>query len=295
MNNVICLGNLNYNMNFFVNTYPIEDNETSIVKQTKTIGSNLSIPIILSKYDLNVYYFSNIGDDIEGKEIINYLHSNRINTDYINTLNNTKTNKRYIIRNNKNNSKTILSERVFNKYSLTRQLNFIPNIIYNDTYELDIIKQLKSIYDNIKIITNLTEISTKALNTCVISDYIIIPLKYAQILTNVKLNPMDKKTIIELYLKTKKLFSGKIIIYIEEIGFLYERENVISIIEKMGDKNKVSENSYDIFISSIIYGIINNYPIDKSIKVSAIAKFLSDNDKQNLNIKEVVNIYEKNS
>ena len=137
----------------------IENNEIPIVKQTKTIGSNLSIPIILSKYNLNVYYFSNIGDDIEGKEIINYLHSNKINTDYINTLNNTKTNKRYIIINNKNNSKTVLSERVFSKYSLIRKIDFMADIIYNDTYELDIIKELKNSFNNIKIVTNLTEIT----------------------------------------------------------------------------------------------------------------------------------------
>ena len=295
MNNVICIGNLNYNMNLYVNSYPIEDQISNIVKKNKTIGSNLNVPIILSKYELNVYLFSNIGDDLEGKEIINYLHSNKINTDYINTINNTFTNKRYIIRNIKNDTKTILSEKVRIKYLLDRDLNFVPNIIYTDTYEVDLIKQLKNKYKNVKLITNLNEISTEALNTCVISDYIIISLKYAEILTNVKINLKDKNSIINLYLKTKKLFSGKILIYIEQLGCLFENNNIIGIISKMGDKNLVSKNSFDIFISTFIYSIINNFDISKAIKISTIAKFLSDNNKQNLNINEVVEIYEKNS
>lgn len=295
VNNIISIGNLSYNLNLFVNSFPIENQTTNIIKKYKSIGSNLNISIILKKYGLNVYYFSTIGDDIEGKEIINYLHTNTINTDYINTLSNTKTNKRYIIRNNKNNTKTILTQRVNNKYELTRPLNFKPNIIYDDTYDIELIKSIKNKYRDVRIITSLNEISTQALNTCVISNYIIIPIKYAQILTNVKFDIRNKRTIIDLYLKTKKLFSGKIVIYIEDIGCIYENNNVVSIIPKLGDKNKISQNSYEIFVATFIYGINSNYSIDKVIKIATISKFLSDNNKQNLDIKKVVDIYEKNN
>ena len=289
MNNIISIGNLSYNVNLFVNSYPIENQVSSIVKKTKSIGNNLNIPIILSKYGLNVYHFSNIGNDIEGMEIINYLHSNKINTDYVNTLN-IKTNKRYIIRNNKNDSKTILKQRINIKYELRREINFIPDYIYTDTYQVDILKYLKNRYNNVKLITSLNEISTEVLNTCVISDYIVIPVKYAQILTNVKFDITNKKSIIDLYLKTKKLFSGKIVIYIEYIGCLYENNNIISIIPKLGDKKLVLKNSYDIFVATFIYCISKQYTLDKSLKISTISKFLSDNNKQNLNIKEVIEI-----
>ena len=57
MNNIIVLGNLSYNINLFFNSYPIENHEFSIVKKYKSIGNNVNIPIILSKYNLNVYYF----------------------------------------------------------------------------------------------------------------------------------------------------------------------------------------------------------------------------------------------
>ncbi|MBQ9024691.1 MAG: hypothetical protein IJ105_05730 [Bacilli bacterium] len=295
MNNIICIGNLSYNKNLFVNSYPIENHTTTIVKKYKSIGNNLNIPIILSKYNLNVYYFSNVGNDYEGKEIINYLKTNNINTYFINILKNTKTNKKYIIRNIKNNTKTILSERINNKYNLSKSILFKPNIIYNDTYNIDLVKQIKNKYKDINIITNLNEISTNALNVCSISDYIIIPIKYAQILTNVKLDTLSKRSIIDLYLKTKRLFSGKIIIYIENLGCIYEKDNIVNIIPKLGDKNKMSNNSYDIFISTIIYGISRYFSLEKNLKIATISKFLSDNNKQNLNINEVIDIYEKNN
>ena len=295
MDNVISIGNLSYNMNLFVNSYPFEGSTINIVKKYKSIGNNLNISIILSKYGFNVYYFSNIGDDFEGKEIINYLHSNKINTDYVNILNNTKTNKRYIIRNIKNNSKTILTQRVNNKYILNKNINFKPNIIYNDIYDIDLIRNIKNKYRDTILVTSLTEISNNSLNSCVMSDYIIIPLKYAQILTNVKFDIKNKRIIVDLYLKTKRLFSGKIIIYDENIGCIYERDNIVSIIPKMGDKRKNNKDSYNIFISTLIYGISKFYTIDKSLKIATISKFLSDNNKQNLNIKEVLRIYEKNN
>lgn len=295
MNNIITIGNLSYNMNFFVNSYPLENSITNIVKKYKSIGNNLNIPIILSKYNLNIYYFSNIGNDYEGKEIIKYLKQNNINISYINMINNTTTNKRYIIRNIKNNTKTILTERVNTKYTLVKDILFKPNIIYNDIYDISLLKQIKNKYKDVKIVTYLNEISTNAINVCSISDYIIIPLKYAQYLTNVKLDILNKRTIIDLYLKTKKFFSGKIVIYIEGFGSIYEKDNIVNIIPKLGDKNKISQNSFDVYIATIIYGISQYYSIDKIIKLATISKFLSDNNRQTLNIKEVIEIYEKNN
>ena len=76
MNNIIVIGDLNYNLNIFLNTFLKENNEYTINNITKSIGNILNVPIVLSKYDLNVYYFSCVGNDIEGKEIINFIEVN---------------------------------------------------------------------------------------------------------------------------------------------------------------------------------------------------------------------------
>lgn len=294
MDNIIVIGNLSYNLNIFLNSFLKESSNVVATNATKSIGNIVNIPIILSKYNLNVYYFSVVGNDIEGKEIINFLHSNKINSDYVNILNN-KTSNKYVIRNIKNNSKTIISLKDNSKYELLRNINFIPNVVYSNIYNYEFILNVKSKFRSTKIVTDLKEISEEAIKVCKLSDYVIIPLKYAQVLTGINLNIVDKKTIIELYYRTKKLFSGKIIIYIEEIGCLFQNNNLIIIIPKMGDKNKISKNSYDMFISTFIYCINKDYSLDKVVKISTISKFLSDNNKQTFNIKEVLDIYEKNS
>ena len=294
MNNIIVIGDLNYNLNIFLNTFLKENNEYTINNITKSIGNILNVPIVLSKYDLNVYYFSCVGNDIEGKEIINFLHSNKIKSDYVNILNK-KTNNKYVIRNTKNNSKTILSLKNSDKYELIRSINFIPNVVYSTIYNSEFILNIKSKFRSTKIITDLKEISDDAIKVCKLSDYVIIPLIYAQVLTGINLNIANKNSIIELYSRTKRLFSGKIIIYIEEVGCLFQNNNLISIIPKMGDKNKVSKSSYDMFISTFIYCINKDYTLDKTVKISTISKFLSDNGKQTFNIKEVLDIYEKNN
>ena len=294
MNNIIVIGDLNYNLNIFLNTFLKENNEYTINNITKSIGNILNVPIVLSKYDLKVYYFSCVGNDIEGKEIINFLHSNKIRSDYVNILNK-KTNNKYVIRNTKNNSKTILSLKNNDKYELIRSINFIPNVVYSTIYNSEYILDIKSKFRSTKIITDLKEISEDAIKVCKLSDYVIIQLKSAQVLTGINLNIANKNSIIELYSRTKRLFSGKIIIYIEEVGCLFQNNNLISIIPKMGDKNKVSKSSYDMFISTFIYCINKDYTLDKTVKISTISKFLSDNGKQTFNIKEVLDIYEKNN
>lgn len=295
MKNIIMIGNLSYNINLFLNSFVVEGSKHSIVKKTKSLGNILNIAILLSKYNLDVWYFSSVGDDLEGKEIINSLHANAIHSDYVNILNNTKTNKNYILRNLKNNSKTIIYERNNNKYELIRNMEFNPEIIYTDSSNFELSRLLKEKFLDTKLIITIDKLDEEVINICKIADYIIIPLKYAEILSSVKFDQVNKKSIIDLYMKTNKLFSATIVIYDERIGSLYQNNNRINIVPKLGKKDLFRENSFDVYKSTFIYGIANNFDIDKVIKLSCISKFLYDNNKLSFNIEEVIRIYEQNN
>ena len=295
MKNVIMIGNLSYNVNLFINSLTSQNGKYPIIKKTKTLGNILNIAMILSKYDLGVWYFSIIGDDIEGKEIINNLHSNRIHSDYVNILNNTKTNKNYTIRNMKNNTKMIFYERNNYKYELLREINFNVDVVYTDSSNYELCKLLKEKYPNTKLIITIDKLDEETINICKIADYIIMPLKYAEILSSTKLDIANKKSIIDLYMKTNKLFSATIIIYDERLGSLYLSNNRLNIVPKLGDKNLNKESSFDVYKSTFICSIANEFDLDKTVKLSCISKFLYDNNKLNFDMKEVVKIYEQNN
>lgn len=295
MKNVILIGNLNYNINLFFNSYPKEGQMINIVKKTKSLGNALNISVILSKYGLTTYYFSCVGDDYEGMEIINYLHSNVVSSEYVNVINNSKTSRNYILRNEKNNSRTILYEKNNYKYELTRNVDFIPDIIYNDSTNYELLSKLKLNFKGTKIISYIDALDEKSLNVLKLSDYSIIPLKYAEILSNVKFEITNKKSITDIYIKTKKLFSGIIVIYDEMMGSLYESNNRLNIVPKLGNKSLVKDSSFDIYKATFIYSILSGFDLDKTIKLSTFSKFLSDNNKTILNIKEVIRLYEQNS
>ena len=301
MKNVIMIGNLSYNVNLFINSLTSQNGKYPIIKKTKTLGNILNIAMILSKYDLDVWYFSIIGDDIEGKEIINNLHSNRIHSDYVNILNNTKTNKNYTVRNMKNNTKTIFYERNNYKYELLREINFNVDVVYTDSSNYELCKLLKEKYPNTKLIITIDKLDEETINICKIADYIIMPLKYAEILSSTKLDIANKKSIIDLYMKTNKLFSATIIIYDERLGSLYLSNNRLNIVPKLGDKNLNKESSFDVYKSTFIFLFIKNplyvfsLLLNKTVKLSCISKFLYDNNKLNFDMKEVVKIYEQNN
>lgn len=295
MKNIIMIGNLSYNINLFLNSFVVEEGKHPIIKKTKSLGNILNIAILLSKYNLNVWYFSSVGDDLEGKEIINNLHANAIHSDYVNIINNTKTNKNYILRNLKNNSKTIIYERDNSKYELTRNIDFKPEVIYTDSSNFKLSKLLKEKFPKSKLIITIDKLDEAVINICKIADYIIIPLKYAEILSSVKFDFANKKSIIDLYIKTNKLFSATIVIYDERVGSLYQNNNRLNIVPKLGKKDLFKENSFDVYKSTFIYSIANSFDIDKSIKLSCISKFLYDNNKSNFNIEEVIRIYEQNN
>ena len=223
------------------------------------------------------------------------MHSNLINSEFINIVNNNKTNKNYIIRNLKNNSKTKIYEKNNYKYELSRQINFIPDIIYNDSLNIKLLNDLKLKFKSTKIVTYIDQLNEEALDVLKLSDYIIIPLKFAEILSNTKLQLSNKRTIIDVYLKTKRLFNGIIIIYDENLGSIYENNNILNIVPKLGNKSLVKENSFNVFKATFIYSVLEGYDLDKNIKLSTFAKFLCDNNKTILDIKEVVRLYEENS
>ena len=213
MKDVIFIGNLSYNVNLYLNSFLVEGSSHNIIKKTKSLGNLLNVAIVLAKYNVNTYYFSTIGDDYKGKQIINNLHSNLINTDFVNVLNNTETQKNYIIRNEKNNSKTSLIQKNNIKYELTRKIEFYPSVIYTDSFNFEFARELKINFPSSKLLTTLDELNNNSINLAKISDYIIIPLKFAEILSQVKYDKTNKKSIIDLFMKTNRLFSAKIIMF----------------------------------------------------------------------------------
>ena len=314
MKNVIMIGNLSYNVNLFINSLTSQNGKYPIIKKTKTLGNILNIAMILSKYDLDVWYFSIIGDDIEGKEIINNLHSNRIHSDYVNILNNTKTNKNYTVRNMKNNTKTIFYERNNYKYELLREINFNVDVVYTDSSNYELCKLLKEKDPNTKLIITIDKLDEETINICKIADVSKRLLQIILISTlgifslifkilnspflissSTKLDIANKKSIIDLYMKTNKLFSATIIIYDERLGSLYLSNNRLNIVPKLGDKNLNKESSFDVYKSTFICSIANEFDLDKTVKLSCISKFLYDNNKLNFDMKEVVKIYEQNN
>lgn len=295
MKNIIMLGNLSYNINLFIQSGLTEGLKYSLEKTTKSLGNILNISIVLSKYGLDVWYFSNVGNDIEGSEIINNLHANKVHSDYVNILNNSKTTKNYIIRNLKNGTKTIICERDNNKYELNRKIDFDVDIIYTESSKFEFAKILKNHLINSKLVITVDKIDEETLNICKYADYIIMPLRYAEILSFIKIDTQNKQTIIDLFTKINNMFNGKIIIYDEMIGSIYQYNNRLNVIPKLGDKYKIKDNNFDVYKSTILYGIANDFNIDKTIKLACISKFLYDNNKMNFNIKEVIDIYEKNN
>ena len=57
MKNVIAIGNLSYNINIFLNSYPIESQAYSIVKKNKTLGNILDICTLLSKNNIKMHEY----------------------------------------------------------------------------------------------------------------------------------------------------------------------------------------------------------------------------------------------
>ena len=263
--------------------------ENSIVNSKgtfSTYGGIILSSLLLNKWGVDI----TLCTEVNNIELINKLNKLGINTSNISLKNQMST--RSIIINKYNNSSSIIINNESNKNNIEPNTNF-DIILMDESISVDAIKDIKG--TKVLIVNNYKENTPKL---CLLSDYIISSKEFAEITSKKRIDYNKPDTLKEVLNYMENTYNSKVIIFLEEKGYLYKVEDKIKVMSSLKVIKKNNSNIKDIFASSFVYGLTENLNLEKCLKIAAISASLSTKNYDTYNnlpdINEVHDIYEKN-
>lgn len=263
--------------------------ENSIVNSKgtfSTYGGIILSSLLLNKWGVDI----TLSTEVNTLELINKLDKLGINTSL--TSLNDQISTRSIIINKYNSASTVIISDKSTKNNIEPNTNF-DIILMDESISVDAIKDIKG--TKVLIVNNYKENTPKL---CLLSDYIISSKEFAEITSKKRIDYNKPDTLKEVLNYMENTYNSKVIIFLEEKGYLYKVEDKIKVMSSLKVIKKNNSNIKDIFTSSFVYGLTENLNLEKCLKIAAISASLSTKNYDTYNnlpdINEVHDIYEKN-
>ncbi len=273
---VLCIGNVAYDITIPVDGYPVENTKNRVNRRIECGGGPASnAAFLLGKWGMDVAFAGVLGDDEFGKRIIAEFNSVKVNIDFLQVDQNSKTTASFIIANKANGSRTVLSYREPTMELNEIALNFTPDIILIDGQEATASQAIIKKYDQAISVIDAGRATKKVIALAKMVDYVVCSRRFAEEVTGLQVTYDNKQSLVAIYRALQKEFRGNIVITLEDRGSLYCKDNEIKIMPAPKVTPIDSTGAGDIFHGAFVYGLAQKWDIEKICKVSNIAGALS--------------------
>ncbi len=272
---ILCIGMASYDITIPVDSYPKENTKNRIKDLIECGGGPASnAAYLLGKWGEDVSFLGIIGNDIQGYFIKKEFESANVNTKYLEINSKEKTPISHIIVNVNEGTRTTFTYRKPMKMKLVN-LNFKPDIILMDGQEYEMSKKLIEKYpDAIKVI-DAGRCEEEIIELCSLSDYIVCSKTFAEKVSGVEIDFAKTNTLLDTYMKLKKIFEKNIVITLEDKGCLFEKDGKVKILSSLKVLAQDSTGAGDIFHGAFVYGLANNYSFEDCLKIANVAGAIS--------------------
>jgi len=299
MKKIVCIGHASYDITFPFDHYPIENSKNRVPKRVECGGGPASnAAYLLGKWGLDVSFVGVLGNDIYGQRILKEFKEVNVKTDMVEIDVNYETTLSFIVVNKSKGSRTTFTQRN-PEMKLKTEKNLTADIILVDGQELE--TSIKAIKDNKEAISIIDAGSLKEENIILgkMVDYLVCSKDFAEDFTKLTIDFHNPESISQVYKKLEEEFSNKIIITIEDKGCLYKEENKIKRMPSIKVKALDSTGAGDLFHGAFVYGIANEFSLEKTLKIANITGALSVTKMGGrysaLPLEEIMKVYEEHA
>ena len=274
---ILCVGQSAYDITIPVESFPTENKKYKVHNVIECGGGSCNnAAYLMAMWKDEVYLASSIGKDLYGKRIIEELKHVGVNTDFFEELDGVNTTISYIINNQENGSRTILTNRSPDMhFSPDHTISMKADVILFDgnDYEMSL-KAIKENPNAIKII-DAGSMKPGTVELSKLCDYVICSNDFAKEYTKIDFDYSDKKKIKDVYNMMEKDFSGKLIITLEAMGSLVKINNEFILVPSIEVESVDSTGAGDIYHGAFTHFIANGYSLLEAMHYSNIAGALS--------------------
>ncbi len=234
-----------------------------------------NIAYLLGKWGIETYIASMLGADDFATKIKKEFASVGVRTDYIETSYDKSTGQALILSNTANKTITsfdIASNAYLKKYSFT----VAPDIIVTDGNDHNAIVSAYDKFPQAQSYMVIKRITTETDELARYSKFLILNQSSAEALTKMTINFNDSGTLVNVYNKLKQKYNNaEIVIMLGERGSVYSINSNVKIMPPAKMEYVDGYGAGEVYAGALIYGMANNFGLEKSIAYATIAASIS--------------------
>jgi len=301
MKKVLCVGNISYDTTVLVDEYPSENVKYRVTEKCECGGGQAATAAyLLGKWNVPVSFAGSVGTDLYSQRVIWELKNNNVDTNFCKMIKDKEVCKTFIIVNKQNGTRTTFSYTDEEVKLDECNIDFEPELILIDGEEFEIAKMLLEKYPKAISVLDAGRYSPEIEELATLSTFVICSKDFAEAYSKVKINNDDEnKSLTKAYKKLNNSFKGSIIITLEDKGCAYAMGNAIKVMPSLEVDAVDTTGAGDVFHGAFVYGIYNEFDMEKTIKIANIASSLSITQLGSRNsvfpLEKVLELYEKSN
>lgn len=273
---VLCIGHAAYDITIPVDSYPVENTKNRISKRIECGGGPASnAAYLLAKWNVETYFAGMIGDDLYGDRIKKEFEEVGVNTKYLIQSKDYQTTSSFVIANQDNGNRTVFAYRPQSISMKAIDFDFIPDFILIDGHEPELSKDALRRYPNAISVIDAGRSKKEVIELCYLVNYLVCSKEFAEQVSGIKIDYSDLNTISNVYNYLKNEFKNKIVITLEDKGCVYEKNEEIKVMSSIKVKALDSTGAGDIYHGAFLYGLTQNFDIEKVVSYANLAGAIS--------------------
>ncbi len=273
---VLCIGHAAYDITIPVDSYPVENTKNRISKRIECGGGPASnAAYLLAKWNIETYFAGMVGDDLYGDRIKKEFEEVGVNTKYLIQSKDYQTTSSFVIANQDNGNRTILAYRPPSVNLGVLNFDFTPDFILIDGHEPELSKETLKKYPSAISVIDAGRPKKEVIELCYLVNYLVCSKEFAEQVSGIKVDYDDLTTIIDIYNYLKNEFKNNVVITLEDKGCVYEQEGDIKIMSSIKVKALDSTGAGDIYHGAFMYGLTQNFDIEKVVSYANLAGAIS--------------------
>ena len=274
---VLCIGHSSWDITVPVDDYPTENVKYRFNEKYAAGGGPAgNAAYLLGKWGVDTVIATSIGSDDYGTKIKKEFQSVNVNTDYVETSYEKDTSFSFILVNKKNGLRTVFN--VTSEHLPLKKLTyeFTPDIILTDGHDYATSQNAISKYPHAISVIDAGRPVQEVIELCKYIKYIVCSKEFAESVTGLKMDFNNPQTLVNVYTKLQNKYpNSNIVITLESHGALYQVNNQIKIMPGLKCNVVDTTGAGDTFHGAFVYGLANNFDMEKVITLANIAAGLS--------------------
>lgn len=275
MKKILCVGHSAYDITYLLPHFPLENRKYKAKDRIMVSGGPAgNAAYLLGKYGESVSYITALGNDFYGKKIVEDLSEVGVDIKNIILSKNRVTPCSIIIANEETGSRTIINyreEKSTNNFQMIYEKD--PEIILYDGHELDIALKVHKEFPRAISVLDAGTYKEGTLTIGKFVDYLICSEDFAKDYCRMEiLEEREFKYVLD---RLGDLNPNTIIVTLGERGSILKKGKEILKFKAFKTKAVDTTGAGDIFHGAFVYGLSNNFPIEKNIEFASACASLS--------------------